>query len=404
MKTLSMAASVAVSLSAILPSVAGAYCLDGVAVGMFTEREFTELEAPPRAKAQDKRLNALLKRGMRASGANLITVDGETKKQALKAAALQKLQALAFLELEAVSRKSALPGPILDISSTTSLQILAVPDGRILGEGSDISEVPGVDIEDALPDILTVKTVETLAGQAEKAACKKGLSPAEPLVAEAPAAPASPKPRAADPGQVAAIQHALIAAGFDPGLPDGMMGRQTAEAIKLAEMALKMPSTGKPSALLLQRLSSLDRAMIGEVQQALFDLGRLDSRPSRVLDSNTRRAIEEAEFDFGLSPADGLPDADLLRVLHANLPEGEGTATDVDAAAPAPANLMDDSGLRMRIEELLVQLNYFAGPATGIPNIDSEQAIWKAERDFGLEADGKPDKQLWRLLDAKVNG
>ena len=391
-------------LSVIWSAPALSYCLDGVAIGMFTEREFTELDAPPRPKTQDKKLNALLKRGMKATGANLISVDGSSMKQALAAAAEQDLSVLAYLDLEATSEESALPGPIRDISSVAKLQILAVGDGKVLGEGSDLSETPGVDIEDALPAILTVKTVETLASQAEKAACTAGLPSAEAAVAEAKDAPAADQGQGEDRALTANVQHALIAAGYDPGLPDGVMGRQTGEAIKRAEMKLKMPPTGQPSSHLLLKLTALDRSLIGDVQQALYQLGRLDSRPSRVLDSNTERAIETAEFDFGLQPADGLPDHDLLRVLRSKLPETDKAAGQDDAALSTPSNTDEDPGLRLRIEELLFELGYFDGPATGIATIDSEQAIWRAERDFGLEADGLPDKELWRLLDEKANG
>ena len=404
MKTFSAALPLAVGLVTFSPTMVSAYCLDGVAVGMFTEREFTELDAPPRPKAQDKRLNALLKRGMKATGANLISVEGDSRKQALAAAAEQDLSVLAYLELEAVSEPSSLPGPILDISSTATLQLLAVRDGKVLGEGSDIAETPGVDIEDALPEILTVKTVETLAGQAEKAACTKGLPSGEPVVAEAKTAPAAAQTNAADPTLVADVQHALIAAGHDPGLPDGKMGRQTGEAIKLAEMELKMAPTGKPSSLLLQKLASLDLLLINDVQKALHELGRLDGRPSGVLDGDTERAIKLAELDFRLSPPDGLPDQKLLQVLRSKLPEHAGALATADAAATPAADAADDPGLRKRIEELLVQLKYFDGPASGIKTMDSENAIWKAERDFGLKADGIPDKELWRRLDAIVDG
>lgn len=386
------------------PNSVLAYCLDDLNIGMFTEREFTELEAPPRAKTQDKRLNALLKRGMQATGANLISVDGVSKKQALAAAAEQQLSVLAYLELEAVSQQGAMPGPILDISSSSTLQLLAVDDGKILGEGSDIGLVSGVNIENALPEILTVKTVEILAGQAEKAACSKGLPSAEAVVAEAKSVPKAVQTNAAERTLIADIQHALIAAGYDIGLPDGVMGHRTNEAIKQAEMKLKMPPTGKPSPLLLHKLPALDPSLIGKVQEALYELGRLEARPSRVLDGDTKDAIEAAEFDFDLTPADGLPDRDLLRVLRSKLPMDSDIEAKVDAGELGQVGNEGNAGLRKRIEELLVQLDYFDGPASGIETIDSERAIWEAERDLGLDADGMPDKKLWRLLTTKAGG
>ncbi len=388
---------VLISLSMAWPASVAAYCLDGKELGLFTERAFTELDAPPRNMAQDKRLNALMKRGMKATGARLVSVEGETVKQALQTADDQGLPVLAFLELEATSSQSPLPGPVLDIASTATLQLVAVPGGQVLGEGSDLGETPGVNIEDALPAILSIKTVETLAVQAEREACDHGLPTMQQAVAEVSANAATVSTSAVYRTLVAQIQHALIAAGYHPGQPDGVIGPETVDAIKQAEMTLKRAPTGQPSSSLLHQLGALDRALIGDVQQALYDLGRLDSRPTRVLDRITEGAIETAEYDFGLEPADGLPDQDLLRVLRAQKP------AQVDAALTTHFD-SDETALRKRVEDLLVQLGYFDGPATGVYTMDSEHAIWRAERDFGLEADGRPDRELWRLLQAKVDG
>ncbi|WP_200808714.1 peptidoglycan-binding domain-containing protein [Tistlia consotensis] len=60
-------------------------------------------------------------------------------------------------------------------------------------------------------------------------------------------------PRGADP-LVRRLQEALVARGFDPGRPDGLLGPRTRKAIRSAERSLGLPLTGAPSGALARAL------------------------------------------------------------------------------------------------------------------------------------------------------
>jgi peptidoglycan hydrolase-like protein with peptidoglycan-binding domain len=119
-------------------------------------------------------------------------------------------------------------------------------------------------------------------------------------------------------------------------------------------------------------------------------LGRTDVKPSGVLDSATQRAIEDAELEFGLLP-DGMPDKKLLRLLQARRPVE-------DRFVEKPQGWIE-----VRVQELLIKLGYFEGPATEVATGASGEAIRRAEGDLALPIDGVPDAKLLRLLEAKHN-
>jgi peptidoglycan hydrolase-like protein with peptidoglycan-binding domain len=196
-----------------------------------------------------------------------------------------------------------------------------------------------------------------------------------------------------DPELTMAVQEALLAAGYPLGLADGALGPQTQSAIRQAEHdAGHMPS-GVPSAALLDWLKQ-QKNLVHDIQQALIARGFLDDqRPTGVMGERTKIAIENAELQLGL-PADGKPDRDLLRTLQAAA-RPPVSKSDQDAAA---------ASLFFRIESALVELGYLKGPAAGVETIDAREAIRTAELDLGLPADGEPDLQLWRVLEAKLHG
>ncbi len=60
-----------------------------------------------------------------------------------------------------------------------------------------------------------------------------------------------------DRGQMVQIQIQLAARGYDPQGVDGLMGPNTAAAIRAFEIDNGLPPSGQPSAALLTRLSSV---------------------------------------------------------------------------------------------------------------------------------------------------
>ena len=283
---------------------------------------------------------------------------------------------------------------MVTIETATKLQFLNSDDGHVLGESSDFGKSAGLDIEQALPELLQ-PTLAAMTEEAARAACKNGLT-SQPVVAKA-APPSTPAAPAADPALVSSIQYVLSDLGYNVGTPDGIAGGRTRQAILEAQRNLRLQPTGKPSEGLLRKLEDQSRQMVTKTQHLLKELELIKSEPSGVLTTETSQAIERIELKHGLPP-DGRPDADLISVLHA---ERNGGGTD-DRSSPTTPN---DPGLRLRIERLLVRLGYLETPPSSEETFEGREAIRRAETELGLNVvDGMPDIELYRVLEAKARG
>lgn len=371
-------------------------CLEGVEVAMFSQLRASELGSPSSDMPNNAMLNALMKSGLDDKLAGLTSIDGASHQDAARKAVGRRVPLLAYLVVDAASRE--IPGyganvGLVDVRATSTLQLLRTGDAKVLGESSSMSKSPALDVFDALGDLVNEDVVSNLGVDVIGAACALGLSPEDLLVA-APDSLSSGNSSASR-ELVTKIQHALIAAGYDPGLPDGLPGPKTRSAVKEAELALKLPIQGNLSEELLRKLPVLDRKLIYELQKALQALGRIETQPSGVLESETQHAMEDAELEFGLAP-DGIPDSDLLRLLRAQRRDPSKPAS---GAKDEPA-----AWVQFRVQELLIGLGYFAGPATEVATGASSEAIRRAEAELTLPVDGLADEYLLRVLEAKLEG
>jgi peptidoglycan hydrolase-like protein with peptidoglycan-binding domain len=149
----------------------------------------------------------------------------------------------------------------------------------------------------------------------------------------APAAPAAP---AAKPGLVLDVQRALAERNYYDGVPDGLPGPRTQQAIRTFEQANGLKPTGEPSESLLARiLQSRARsdvtgsipataatpapspsARVFAVQRTLAKLGYGPIKYTGLTDSETKSAIERFERDRGLTKSGDIGDR-LLKELAA---------------------------------------------------------------------------------------
>ena len=379
-------------------------CFDGQRIGLFTERHYSELDAATRDRAGDPKIDHLAKTALRATRADVISIKADSKESALSQARGDALAVLAYLDLEAASHEIQMQfgqTEMVTIETTTKLQFLSSENGRVLGESSDFGKSAGLDIEQALPELLQ-PTLASMAEEAARAACKNNRA-SEPAVAKviAPsqntATPRKPASPPADKALVSKIQYLLDELDYDVGVPDGIAGGQTRQAIMAAQRELRLPPTGKPSETLLRKLEDRSRQMVAETQHLLKELGRIKSEPSGVLNGETTQAIEKVELQHEL-PFDGKPDRDVISILKAELRGG-------GASEPSTSIAQNDPALRLRIERLLFKLGYLETPPTGQETFESREAIVRAETELGLNVvDGIPDLELYRALDARERG
>ncbi|HEX5778382.1 MAG TPA: peptidoglycan-binding protein [Xanthobacteraceae bacterium] len=150
----------------------------------------------------------------------------------------------------------------------------------------------------------------------------QALAPA-PAIAAAPtpaprpaaAAPAAP---ATKPGLVLDLQRALAERNYYDGVPDGLLGPRTQQAIRNFEQANGLKQTGEPSEALLARVlqararsevtgsipaakpAPSPSARVFAVQRTLARLGYGPVKYTGLPDAETKSAIERFERDRGL--------------------------------------------------------------------------------------------------------
>lgn len=146
---------------------------DGQQLGVFTERHYSERDRPWRDKSSDPKIDNLAKTGLRSLRADVNSIRAEDLDAALAQARGSDLPVLAFLDVEAKSDTIDLH-TMVRIEMALRLQFLSSDDGSVLGESSDFDEVKGLDIEQALPELVEVSSIATMAEEAGRKACKSG--------------------------------------------------------------------------------------------------------------------------------------------------------------------------------------------------------------------------------------
>ena len=380
-------------------SLSAADCFDDLRIGLFTERHYSELDAKTRSKAGDAKINHLATNALRGTRANVVSLKADTKDDAVARAQGDGLAVLAYLDVEASSYEIEMQfgqTSMVTIETAARLQFLNSANGSVLAESSDFGKSAGLDIEQALPEMLQ-PTLASMAEEAAREACKKGLG-GTALVAQSATAtsatPAAPPPQ--DQALVSEIQYLLIDLGYDIGEADGIAGGLTQTAIKQVQQDLRLPANGKPSAGLRTKLEGRLKQVVTETQSLLKALGRVKGEPSGVLTGETVQAIETVELEYNL-PFDGKPDTDVLSILRAELRGGDAQSSSTSSD--------NDPALRLRVEKLLFKLGFLETPPSGQETFESREAIVRAETEFGLsKVDGQPDIELYRVLDAAARG
>ena len=217
-------------------------------------------------------------------------------------------------------------------------------------------------------------------------------SPTQPKeTSPAPAAPTKPSRK-----MVREIQQRLTALGYDPGTPDGLMGRRTRAAIRAFETDTQIPVTGQPTEDLLARLqasdgsggSSAPSGSLAPVSTAELDSvieGTFTPRDlpegREALAETLMAAIERETFAQEETPA----------TADAPKEPNEAPAKTEEAAAPTPSA---DRNLVIAIQALLNRLGYASGPPTGQMNDETTSAIIAYQAVSGLTPDGLPSTAL----------
>jgi peptidoglycan hydrolase-like protein with peptidoglycan-binding domain len=126
-------------------------------------------------------------------------------------------------------------------------------------------------------------------------------------------------------------------------------------------------------------------SLVRQTQRLLAKRGYNPGPADGMMGSRTRKAIRQFQQDRKMK-VDGEPGVLLLAAL--NTPDQPGTR--VKTTMPSTP----DPDLVRRIQLGLAQRGYDPGPADGVLEQRTQQAIMAFQRDQGLKADGKPSAEL----------
>ena len=210
--------------------------------------------------------------------------------------------------------------------------------------------------------------------------------------------PARPSPQSPS-QQVADIQQALRALGYDVGRPSGRLTDETRAAIRSYESDRGLLASGQPSAELLQHMRrsveatqqapvAADANTIAGIQGELRLRGYPIPRVTGQMDSQTRQAIREYQQGQEVAVT-GAPSAALLAELRAA--SGEPVPT---------AGLTREQ--RAAAQRALNARGYEAGPPDGVLGPRSRNAIRTFQADNDITPDGELTSRTMALLGLDV--
>ena len=166
---------------------------------------------------------------------------------------------------------------ITEVAGTLSISLIETAREIVIGSSSSPLRGPGVDARDALaavlPEVLARAVGRAIAGTCRSFA-ERGRPPETAISSDPSERPAQPGLRLSGKAAIRSLQWALAAAGFDPGVKDGVIGGRTRRAVENAQHSLGLLVTGEPTRDLLDRLSgkATSRTVVTDFDPVAVDL------------------------------------------------------------------------------------------------------------------------------------
>lgn len=121
--------------------------------------------------------------------------------------------------------------------------------------------------------------------------------------------------------------------------------------------------------------------LVSQLQEDLASLGYFSGTNTGYFGSATEDAVIRFQSDAGL-PADGTVGVETSEAIQQQLGTG-------DSSLPSDTLLLDDSGAQVsELQNRLIELGYFDGPATGFFGSQTQAAVINFQQANGIAADG----------------
>ncbi len=215
---------------------------------------------------------------------------------------------------------------------------------------------------------------------------------------------------------VRTLQTRLAAAGFSPGVVDGIFGRLTQGAVTSFQSAVGLSPTGVYDSVTAERLASYTPTTTGggasdpspsgsllstrQAQQLLTDAGFDPGPIDGLYGRRTRAGLEAFQRHVGL-PVTGRVDAATSDALR-NYDGGTGPTT------PPPPDDSEGSGSLRSAQRALADGPFDPGPIDGVYGTKTKNAIWSLEKLAGITMNGQwgadDEAALRRVLSGSVGG
>lgn len=193
----------------------------------------------------------------------------------------------------------------------------------------------------------------------------------------------------------ALVQAGLNALGYPVGTPDGIMGKKTAEAIRLYQKDNKLAETGR---LGPQWLGAFYQDIIKDMQFKLTQLGYNTYGTDGMLGKKTRKAMLGYRFDEKLpTPEYEHLDASLLNRLTQAY-----NGREAKRKAALAKKVQDAKVKKIRYAQAgLRTLGYRVGKVDGVYGSKTANAIKKFQKKYRLPVSGSIDKKTYAKMHSK---
>ena len=179
------------------------------------------------------------------------------------------------------------------------------------------------------------------------------------------------------------VQEKLLALGYAPGEPDGLVGPGTTKAIRDFQTRHKLTITGQAEGAWL---AVLDRELLRAIQKELAQQGYSPGPADGEMGSQTEQAIRQFQKSQGLA-VDGKPSVSLLGALQNPLPEVSNT---------------DNAKTISQLQTTLSALGYDTKGVDGHLGPATQSAIRDFERQHNLPVSGKLSEPLSSRLQQEL--
>jgi peptidoglycan hydrolase-like protein with peptidoglycan-binding domain len=194
------------------------------------------------------------------------------------------------------------------------------------------------------------------------------------------------------------IQNLLANKGFYSGEIDGIEGDSTKQAIIKAQQFYGLNTdgvVGEQTLIALQdnnaesseALTIAANISVSDLQALLAKRGFYKGAVDGVLGSSTQAAIVEAQRFYGLTP-DGIVGNKTIEALEA----------DKNTPNVATSSFTEDDVINL--QKLLTSRGFYSGPISGFIGELTKEAIFKAQKFYGLTEDGVPGQSTLAALEA----